>query len=520
MPTIMRPTSSSLTAIVWSAIALLGVARPAAAASCESLASLSLPAVTVTAATSVAAGAFAPPAAVGRGSGIRGAGPTSFSELPAFCRVAATLRPSADSDIKIEVWLPAAGWNGKLEAVGNGGWAGTISYPALGTAIAAGYASASTDTGHVGGSGSFALGHPEKLIDFGYRAVHEMTVAAKAMTTAFYGEGPKRLYWNGCSTGGKQGLAEAQRYPADFDGIIAGASANAMMRIHVAALWIGLAVHGDDASYIPPEKYRTIHDAVMGACDAIDGVKDGLIADPRRCRFDPKTLECRQGDGPSCLTARQVDAARKIYAAVRNPRTGKDIAPGLEPGSELGWAFLAGPQPTSVALDTFKYIVFENPAWNFHAFNFDTDVARADAVDRGTNNALDPNLRPFFDRGGKLLMYHGWSDPNIAPRNSIEYYGSVQKALGGESKTRESMRLFMFPGMAHCGGGEGPNSFDAIGALDRWVENHQAPDQILASHRSSGVVDRTRPVCAYPQVAAYRGAGSIDDAASFVCRAP
>src|SRR5947208_4555408 len=260
--------------------------------SCEKLASLALPNTTITVAQSVAAGEFKPPA-----------GPAvPFENLPAFCRVAATLTPSKDSDIKIEVWLPVSGWNGKFQAVGNGGWSGAVSLGALASAVRRGYAAASTDTGHSGGSASFALGHPEKLVDFAWRAVHEMTVQAKAIVSAYYGSGPKFSYWNGCSSGGKQGLKEAQRFPKDYDGIIAGAPANYWTHLMAGDLWPAHATHKDPASYIPPEKYQLIHRAALEACDALDGVKDGLLEDPTRCNFDAKTLLCAGEDTSACLT--------------------------------------------------------------------------------------------------------------------------------------------------------------------------------------------------------------------------
>jgi feruloyl esterase len=328
-----------ITGVFTCAAAVTVSAALASAAPCESLASLALPNATITSSAVVAAGEFvAPP--TGRG----GPAPASFKEVPAFCRVLATLKPTSDSDIKIEVWMPAAGWNGKLQSLGNGGYAGAIGYPGLGAAVAEGYAAASTDTGHVGGTANFALGHPEQLLDFAYRGVHEMTVASKKLIAAFYGNAPKRAYWNGCSTGGRQALTEAQRFPNDYDGIIAGAPANYTSHMTAGQLWIGQAVHKDEASYIPPAKYPAIHAAVLAACDAYDGVKDGVLEDPTRCHFDPGVLACKDGDGPSCLTAPQVEAARKIYSGPVNPRTKQQIFPGLEPGSENGWAGLAGPR--------------------------------------------------------------------------------------------------------------------------------------------------------------------------------
>ena len=485
---------------------------PAAwASTCESLAALSLPDSTITLAQQVPAGELNLP---GGGSA---AAQRQYKDLPAFCRVAATLKPTSDSDIRIEVWLPASGWNGKFQAVGNGGWAGSISYPAMGQALRRGYATASTDTGHTGGSARFALGHHEKLIDFGYRAVHEMTVKSKAIVAAFYGDAPRVAYWNGCSTGGRQGLKEAQQYPSDFDGIIAGAPANFRTHLQIGQIWTASATLKDPASFIPPSKYPLIHKAAVEACDALDGVKDGILENPSRCHFDTKVLECKGEDGPTCLTAPQVEAARKIYAGAKNPRTGLQIWPGLMPGSELGWGQTAGgPEPIGLAMEYFKYVVFEDPNWDWRTFNFDTDTARTEKLEYGMN-ATDPNLKQFVGHGGKLLLYHGWSDQLITPLNSISYYKSVADTMGGASKTADFARLFLVPGMGHCGGGEGPNSFDAVSTLEQWVEKGKAPEQMIASHVTNGTVDRTRPLCPYPQVATWKGAGSTDAAGSFVC---
>ena len=489
------------------------MAESAFAAPCESLASLKLKNATVTAAQRVAGGVFAPPVAA-PAQGARG---TSFNDLPEFCRVALTLTPSTDSDIKVEVWLPANGWNGKFQAVGNGGWAGVISYAAMADAIRAGYATSSTDTGHAGGRGVFALGHPEKLIDFSWRSEHEMTVTAKAVIDAFYGSAPKFSYWNGCSTGGRQGLKEAQKFPEDYDGIIAGAPANRT----AISLWIAQAALKDPASYIPPAKYPLIHQAALARCDGIDGVKDGLIGDPRNCPFDPSVLLCKDADGPSCLTAPQVQAAKAIYSPAINPRTGARLFNSLVPGTELGWgAQAAGPEPSSNIYDQYRYVVFKDPNWDWKTFDFDKDVVRGDRPENLIMNATDPDMKRFFSHGGKLLLYHGWSDPQVATLNTIEYYDRVVHSLGRASKAADRIRLFLAPGMAHCGGGEGPNAFDKISLLERWVEQGKAPDSIIASHATGGKVDRTRPLCPYPQVAKYKGTGSIDEAANFSCAAP
>jgi feruloyl esterase len=446
--------------------------------------------------------------------------PAVLSTLPAFCRVLATLTPTSDSDIKVEVWLPATGWNGKLQSVGNGAWAGTIPYPALAQAVLDGYAGAGNDTGHVGNNPRFAPGHPEKMIDYGYRAVHEMTVAAKAITAAFYGNAPRRSYWNGCSTGGRQGLMEALRYPADYDAIVAGAPVNYRTHQHISQLWVANAVHRTPASFIPPAKYPAINRAALDACDGNDGLKDGLIDDPRQCRFDPRALQCTAGDSASCLTAPQVEAARQIYSPAIAPSTKRQIFPALQPGGELAWEALAGPQPIAEAVEFFQYVVLNDPTWDFKTLDFDTAAELADKAAGQVLNVIDPNLEPFFNRGGKLLLYHGWNDQFVAPVNSIDYYNAVLEAPATKGRLSDSIRLFMAPGMNHCRGGVGPNTFDAIGALDRWVETGRAPSRLDASHATDGKVDRTRPLCAYPQVARYKGSGSIDDAANFACRLP
>ncbi len=490
---------------------ILGMAIPMSAATCESLSSLALPHTTVTRAQSVEAGGLAVPAGRGGGAG---------AALPAFCRVAATIRPSSDSDIKIEVWLPSSGWNGKLEANGNGGWSGSINPATLAAGLARGYATAMSDLGHEGASASFATGHPEKLLDFGYRAAHEMTMAAKAIVASFYGQAPKYSYWSGCSAGGRSALMEAQRFPGDFDGIIAGAPGLDWTGRALQSVWIAQAAHKEESSYIPPAKYPLIHNAVLQACDARDGVKDGVLEDPTRCNFDPAELQCKGADGDGCLTAPQVETARAIYATGMNRRTKQAIFPGFERGSEAGWGTMAGPRPFGIGADLFKYVVFEDPNWDYKTFDFDTGLARTAKAARGLLNAIDPNLKPFIDHGGKLIQYHGWGDPQIAPANSVRYYQSVLDALGGAAKVQGSYRLFMVPGMAHCGGGDGASNFDMLSALEGWVEKGTAPNQIAASRIRDGKIDRTRPLCPYPQLAVYKGTGSTDDAANFACQKP
>jgi feruloyl esterase len=475
------------------ALSLL-LALPALAGSCESLIGLSPPHTYITLAH--ISSSVLPP------------------EIP-VCLVTFTLKPTTDSDIHVELWLPPTrGWNGKYMAVGNGGWSGSINHNAMADALRRGYATSSTDTGHEGGSAAFALGHPEKLIDYAFRSEHEMATVSKAIIADYYGKPQRFSYWNGCSAGGKQGLKEAQQFPADFDGIVAGSPAANWTGRAAQAIWSAQAVHNNESAFIPRAKYQFIHQAVLAACDKLDGVEDGVLENPRRCTFDPKVLTCAGDDGPQCLTPPQAEAARRLYSASLNPRTHQPLYSGLEKGSELGWGTWAGPTPLAIALDHFRYIVFENPAWDFRTLNFDADIARAETLDAHRINATDPNLAPYFQRGGKLIQYHGWNDPQISPGNSVAYYESVSAKLGS---VNDSYRLFMVPGMAHCGGGEGPNTFDMIDALEKWVETKQAPDRITATRLTNGKPIRSRPLCPYPQVAIYKGSGSTDEATNFTC---
>jgi feruloyl esterase len=492
-------------------------ARQAAPASCDNLASLRLTNATVTSVTEVAAGAFTPPTAPGRG--VAPALARTMAALQPFCRVSITSTPTADSDIKIEVWMPASNWNGKFQAVGNGGWAGTISYPAMAAAVARGYASASTDTGHSTPGASFGVGHPEKVVDFAHRSLHEMAVHAKAVVNAYYGNRPTASVWNGCSTGGNQGLTLASMYPADFDAIVAGASPDPRARLHGVRLLANRIVHRTAGSYIPPEKYPVIQKAVMDACDAGDGVKDGVLENPAACRFDPKVLECKGGDALSCLTTEQVGTARALVSDVKHPRTGRVLYPPLlQPGSELMWGTLAGPQAFAIPVETYKQLIAKDPAWEPSQFNPDTDVELID-TSLAVLNTVSPNLKPFFARGGKLLMYHGWNDQQVPASSSIGYYTRVVGAVG-DGAVGKSIQLYMVPGMNHCQGGVGTDTFDKVAAIEQWMAKGTAPAQIVASHMTDGNVDRTRPLCPYPQVAVYKGAGSTDEASNFACRNP
>ena len=524
---------------IWSAYALLAWSAPPVLADrpvlakfqrCEELNRLSLPGIAVRSATPIASGVF-------------GAGGIAPRSVPAFCRVVGTVLP----ELGFEVWLPAQ-WNHKYVGVGNGGLAGKIVYSAMFNPVNRGYAVSSTDTGHVSttaNDGSWALGHMDRVINYGQRGVHEMALASKAIIQAYYSAAPAHSYFQGCSFGGQQALTEVQRYPTDFDGVVAGDPANWFTRHYSGGhIWIADAVEGD--GWLPPHKVQILADVVNAACDVLDGVKDGVLNDPRRCHFDPALLQCKAGDSPNCLTGAQVAAVRKIWAGPRDAG-GEPIYPGLAPGGEAGpggWVqWVTGPAPDQGAhielgLPFMRNVVFDNPQWKSRTFHFDppspgleSDVTYVDDKVGRIFNAVDPDLRSFRARGGKLIQYHGWSDPDIPPLNSINYYESVVRRMGRNSAnalrdtnalhdTREFYRLFMVPGMQHCTGGPGTPRFDALTALEQWVEQNRAPEQIVASHATNGLIDRTRPLCAYPQEAKYRGSGSTDDAANFVCSLP
>ncbi len=478
----------------------------AAAGSCESLSQLKTPHVLVTLATEVKSGHLK---VTDRSS--------ERAVLRPFCRVVVQITPTADSQIGAEIWLPLTHWNRKFLAVGSGGWGGAISYDELVEGLNRGYAAAATDDGHRGAGGRFLMGHPEKLIDFAYRAEHEMTLEAKRLIEALYGQIPAHSYWSGCSGGGREGLLQAARYPQEFDGVVAGDPAN--IRRNAWALSLAVQTFKDPSAYIPPAKYPTIHQAVLNACDAIDGLKDGLIEEPERCQVNFNVLECRNADSPSCLTPRQVQSAQALISPLKSS-TGKILFPRLEPGTELRWARLAGgPEPASLFLDEFRYVVFNNPDWDWRTFDLDRDAARAHEIDSHVDE-FDPNLTAFANRGGKMLIYHGLADQQVAPGSSVDFYNAAREQSSVKPAAADWIRLFMAPGMGHCQGGEGPDTFDALGALERWVENGRAPERIIASQLNDGQVVRTRPLCPYPQVARYDGKGNPNDAASFLCRSP
>jgi feruloyl esterase len=488
-------------------------------ARCESLTELKLPNSTITLAETVAAGTFIPPSRSNRRP-ITDQAMRRYVALPEFCRVSAVLSPAPHSEIQVEVWMPLNTWNGKYLGVGNGAFTGSIGYRSMLTALERGYATSSTDTGHEGNTASFGLEHPEKIVDFGWRSVHEMTVVAKGVITAYYDQPAEYSYWYGCSAGGRQAMKEAQRFPKDYDGIIAGAPGLDWTGRAASALRLEKYLGPNERARLLEEDRKLVHTAVLATCDAVDGVTDGVIGSPENCKFDPNVLACSGDQSSSCLNVEQVNTVRQLYSSSVNPQTNRPI-PGLFPGSELGWTDLGWTRSArTTGLEQFKYLVFKDPEWTVDSFNFESDIVLAEDGDDGTLNALNPNLNPFIQSGGKLIQYHGWSDPQISPGISPQYYWRVVGALGGRDVIHDNYRLFMAPGMGHCSGGEGPDKFNMIAALERWVELGEPPDRIIASRIRPGESDLTRPLCPYPQVASYIGSGSTNNADNFNCALP
>jgi Tannase and feruloyl esterase len=523
------------------------IAAPAfAQQSCEKLKELKFADATISSAETVAAGALSLPPAPSIGA------PSNPADAPAFCRVKGILQPSSDSNIGFEVWMPAAEWNGRFAQLGNGGLAGSINLPPMLTEVMHGFATAATDDGHQGSGidGSWALGHPEKVKDFGYRAVHETSEKAKAIIAAFYGHPAKFSYFKGCSEGGREALMEAQRYPTDFNGILAGSTAHYWTQLMAAFVWNAQALN-DPASFIPEPKRKTIEDAALAACGKQYGVTDTFIKDPPRCGFDPATLLCKGADSDSCLTAPQLKAIQSIYSGPKNPRTGQQISFGYEPGAEAepgfpglsfaSYVFGAGPGMSLNAMFTTSFygaFVFNDPKWKFSDLNFDKDIATTDAKLADILNASSPDLAAFKAHRGKILHYHGWNDGSPPPRHSTEYYSKVVAKMGGLPKTEDFYKLYMVPGMMHCGTGPGPNSFgnftdpapaddadhNIFIALENWVEKGIQPGTLIATKYNDDDpkkgVAMTRPLCAYPRQAKWNGKGATSEAANWSCELP
>ena len=505
---------------------------PARAASCTTLKGRTFGDATVADAIAVPAGS------------LKISDSVTIASVPSFCRVQGVSKPSADSSINFEVWLPdAAAWNRKFLSTGEGGFAGQLNYQrngldsAMDENLRRGYATASTDTGHVASEQWWAIGHPEKITDYLYRAKHVSTVAAKAIIGAYYGQAPSRSYFNSCSNGGRQGLMEAQKYPEDFDGLIIGAPWNYQSHSNAGFIWDAQALAAPGAR-IPEEMLPVIAKAAVAACDKNDGLADTIIADPSRCNFDPKSLACANGATSGCLTPPQVAALQKIYDGPKNPRTGEPVFPGFARGSEAGWSGMVRPATAgSGLLVYFSNIVYQNRDWDLQTFNFDTDMAHTDQTTGRFGNSTSTDYSGAIRRGVKIIQYHGWNDQTLQPAYSPQYYDQVVKTNGGLEKTQGFYRLFMIPGMNHCSGGIGASNFGGVGqqvppsrdaehdmmtALENWVERGAAPSQFIGTkytdnQATTKTVEFTRPICLYPTVARYKGTGDPNNAASFAC---
>lgn len=533
------------------------VAGPRAAAqvagSCEDLARIRLDGVEIVSAVSQNANAPVDGARMPGMTGRPGEG-AAVSGLPAFCRVVGRIRPEPGSDIGFEVWMPASGWDGRLNGVGTGGFAGSIDYLNLGLALKAGQAAVTTDTGHTGTpfESAWARGHPERVRDYGWRATHVTTVAAKGLVEAFYGRGPDHSYFVGCSNGGRQGLMEASRFPDDWDGIVVGAP---------AALWSDLAMAMINSfqaqlpagAAIRKEQATLIQQAVLDQCDSLDGEADGIVADPRRCRFDTEALACGRAAPALCFTPAQLAALDRIYAGPRD-RAGRAIVNAYLPsGSEvgvpsptLGWdgyllvgssAVQGQAQAPSLVGGVLTDLV-QSPFATLETFDFDRDPAR---LRRAIGGDLDAghDLGRFYRRGGKIIMWHGWADAAIPPGATLDYYAAMLRASGPEAAA--SVRLYMVPGAQHCLGGTGPSSFgqlsppqsgqtpqtSIVAALQDWVENDRAPEGLVGRRGLGGMMgipvsdnQKQRLLCPYPTEAVLRPGEDRDRAASYQCRPP
>jgi feruloyl esterase len=481
---------------------------------CDAIKSMSTAQTTVISAEVVPAGVFTPPAPPPARAGVAppaaaGGAPVAREPIPQHCRVKLTLKPTSDSSIYSEIWMPTDNWNGKLLVVGNGGFAGSIQgYGDMQVALRLGYATAATDTGHNvndGPNGMFALGHPEKIVDFAYRALHDTTVEAKRLIKTMYSRNVQTSYYKGCSTGGRMGIMAATRFPDDYDGIIAGALANRHIHMHTAgfARQVLLARNPDMA--IPQEKAKLVSDAVMAKCDTLH---EGFLNNPKQCSFDFSTLACKGAETNQCLTPAQLKAVDVFYGGIMNS-TGEVIFAGQTLGNPL--TPMRSNQDINVT-DTVRIWAFQDANYDWHSFDLDRDMPIIDQK-IGFVDATDPDLKKFKAHGGKLLLYAGWADTGITPINTVEYYEHLVKTMGA-SNTKDFAKLFMVPGMGHCRGGDGPDSFNTIATMEQWREKGQTPMTMAAKNEKSGL---TRPLCAYPQYAKYSGAGDLKDGANWSC---
>jgi Tannase-like family of unknown function (DUF6351)/Tannase and feruloyl esterase len=505
------------------------------AASCSALTNMVFDGGTiVTAATLVTSGTLVTPAN------------QTLTNLPAFCRVQLTSRPTTDSNIYSEVWLPQSTWNGKFLSSGEGGYVGALNYTRLGLdggldeLLRRGYVTASTDTGHSSSDAFWGVGHPERIVDYLYRAKHIVTVAAKGLVAAYYGQAPTHSYFNSCSNGGRQGLMEVQRYPEDYDGVVVGAPWNFQSHSNAGMIWDGQA---ENTTPLPASKLPAITAAALAACDGNDGLVDGVIANPQTCSFDPSTLLCTGAETDSCLTPAQLATLQKHYQGARNPRTGEQIFSGWSVGGEAGWTpSIVGSQTdlTSLGIPYFANLVYQNPSWDYRTFNFDSDMAFADSTIGALGNSTQLDMSAARNRGVKIIQYQGWNDQVLQPGESPTYYQQVASTMGGLTATQAFYRLFMVPGMTHCYFGPGATSFGGVGqqippvrdaahdietVLENWVENGVAPETIVATKFTDNAATTRsillqRPLCKFPAVARYNGSGDPNSAASFSCVTP
>ena len=486
----------------------------ALAASCPDLLNVRIDNTVITDATAVTAGELALGNAV--------------LNVPSMCRVEGIIAPA----IHFEVWLPLnSNWNGRLQMVGGGGLAGIISYPAMATAVNAGYVTSSTDTGHVASDNNWLVDRG-RIEDYGHRAIHETAVKSKQILAALYGRPQDFAYFNGCSTGGRQGLMEAQRYPDDFDGIVSGAPVFNFTNLHMSQLWSAHARLKTPDAKLGPDQFNLLMSKALEQCEAIDGVNDGFLNNPPACTFNPEVLQCNGDNAGACLSPAHVEAAKMIYTGAINPRTGVPFYPGLEPGSEgnqpgnPGWAMIMGDGPFFIDRAVLGGMGFEDFAnWDFLSFDFDRHRDQVNAKLSGVLNAVDPDLRDFEANGSKLLIYHGWNDPGVMPQMTIDYYEEIiayrdfaRGSSNARLETQDFARLFMLPGMGHCRGGAGPDEVDYMSYLVDWVEQGNAPQSLLSSKIVDGRTTMTRPACLYPAVPTYTGAGDTNVAASFTCK--
>lgn len=517
-------------------LVMLSPAGVAQSVSCDNLTTLSFPDAAVTSVHDYKAGEYRLPKPAGGGQNRDAAAPAqgrpggagqraavggggaqaapSDDNMPAFCDVALTLKPSPDSDIRVEVWLPTSGWNGEFIGVANFGTAGSILRANMIQPLKGGFAVAATDTGHQESGLAFAIDHPEKVIDYAYRADHEMTLKAKDVVAKFYGKPASRSIWIGCSLGGIEALIEAKRYPEDYNTIVAGAPPNPITLFNADQIWPAwLNLHHPEGS-IPPEKVAMVHQAALKACGTPVGLAQGFIEDPEHCSFNPDTLLCKAGDAPDCLTAAQVARLKQLYQGPLDPRTGEVIFPGPNVGAE--GEFMNTKAPVAPPVDLYKYMVYKDPKWDWKNMDFASSVDKA-KKDVDPLMKADANLNAFLNHGGKLMLYVGWTEGHNG-NDLINYYKEVLKNAG-PSKA-DDVRLFLVPGMNHCGGGAGCDTFEKFTVADTWLKTGKAPNEILSSKVVNGQTIRTRPLCAYPAVAQYKGTGSMDEASSFTCVKP